>query len=99
MIIIHTRYLLSVKRGDIFYNILRRELDNFLLKTPLFWTFRDSIFQVMINYIDPYVNAFINGDTLNIYMGADFAAKELNSKIQEFKKEYKEKINENKTDF
>ena len=83
---------------DIFYNILKRELDNFLSKTPLFWTFRDSIFQLIINYIEPYVNAFIDGDTLNIDMGADFAAKELDSKIQKFKQEYKEKLNENKTD-
>lgn len=83
---------------DIFYNILKRELDNFLSKTPLFWTFKDSIFQLIIKYIDPYVNAFIEGDTLNIDMGADFAAKELDSKIQKFKKEYKEKVNENKTD-
>lgn len=36
---------------------------------------------------------------LNIDMGADFAAKELNSKIQKFKEEYKEKLNENKADF
>lgn len=83
---------------DIFYNILKRELDNFLSKTPLFWTFRDSIFQLLVNYIDPYVNAFIDGATLNIDMGADFAAKELDSKIQKFKQEYKEKLNENKTD-
>lgn len=99
MITIHRQYLLSAKRKSIFYNILRRELDNFLSKTPLFWTFRDSIFQVVVNYIDPYVNAFIDGGTLNIDMTTDFAAKELNFKIQEFKKEYKEKINENKTDF
>lgn len=83
---------------DIFYNILKRELDNFLSKTPLFWTFRDSIFQLLVNYIDPYVNAFIDGAMLNIDMGADFAAKELDSKIQKFKEEYKEKLNENKTD-
>ena len=82
---------------DIFYNILKRELDNFLSKTPLFWTFRDSIFQLLVNYIDPYVNTLIDGATLNIYMGADFAAKELDSKIQKFKEEYKEKVNENKT--
>ena len=82
---------------DIFYNILKRELDNFLSKTPLFWTFRDSIFQLIVNYIEPYVNAFIEGDTLDIDMGADFAAKELDSKIQKFKEEYKEKLNENKT--
>lgn len=96
MITTHIRYLLSDK--DIFYNILKRELDNFLSKTPLFWTFRDSIFQVVVNYIEPYVNASIEGGTLNIDMGADFAAKELDSKIQKFKQEHKEKLNENKPD-
>lgn len=98
MITIHRWYLSSAKRKSIFYNILKRELDNLLSKTPLFWTFRDSIFQLIVNHIDPYVNAFIDGDTLNIDMGADFAAKELDSKIQKFKQEYKDKLNENKTD-
>ena len=99
MITIHRQYLSSAKRKSIFYNILRRELDNFLSKTSLFWTFRDSIFQVVVNYIDPYVNAFIERGTLNIDIGADFAAKELDSKIQKFKQKYKGKLNENKTDF
>ena len=97
MITIHRRYLLSTKRKSIFHNILKRELDDFLSKTPLFWTFRDSIFQLIVNYIEPYVNAFIEGDTLNIAMAADFAVKELDSKIQKFKEEYKEKLYENKT--
>ena len=89
MITIYKRHLSSAKRKSIFYNILKGELDSFLSKTPLFWTFRDSIFQLIVNYIDPYVNAFVDGAMLNIDMGADSAAKELDSKIQKFKEEYK----------
>ena len=84
---------------DIFYNILHREIDNLLAKTPLFWTFRDSIFQLLVNYIDPYVNALMGKDKLDIDMTANFAKEEINKKIERFKQEYKDKINENKTDF
>lgn len=66
MTTIHRRYLSSAK--VYVYNILKGKLDNFLSKTPLFWTFIDSIFQSIVNYIDPYVNAFIEGATLNIDM-------------------------------
>lgn len=83
MITIYRRYLSSAK--VYVYNILKGKLDNFLSKTPLFWTFRDSFFQPIVNYIEPYVNAFIDGAILNIDMGADFAAKELDFKIQKFK--------------
>ena len=84
---------------DIFYNILHREIDNLLAKTPLFWTFRDAIFQLLVNYIDPYVNALMGKEKLDIDMTADFAKEEINKKIERFKQEYKDKINENKTDF
>ena len=84
---------------EIFYNILHREIDNLLAKTPLFWTFRDSIFQLLVNYIDPYVNVLMDKEKLDIDMTADFAKEEINKKIERFKQEYKDKINENKTDF
>ena len=84
---------------DIFYNILHREIDNLLAKTPLFWTFRDAIFQLLVNYIDPYVNALMGKEKLDIDMTADFAKEEINKKIERFKQEYKDKINENKTNF
>lgn len=84
---------------EIFYNILHREVDNLLAKTPLFWTFRNSIFQLLVNYIDPYVNILMGNDKLDIDMTADFAKEEINKKIERFKQEYKDKINENKTDF
>ena len=86
-------------KKDIFYNILHREIDNLLTKTPLFWTFRDSIFQLLVNYIDPYVNVLMGKEKLDIDMTADFAKEEINKKIERFKQEYKDKINENKTDF
>ena len=84
---------------DIFYNILHREIDNLLAKTPLFWTFRDAIFQLLVNYIDPYVNVLMGKEKLDIDMTADFAKEEINKKIERFKQEYKDKIDENKTDF
>lgn len=51
----------------------------------------------MIKFIDPYVDAFIEGDKLNTEELSEFAAAEINEKISKFKKEYKEKCNENKT--
>ena len=84
MITIYRRYLSSAK--VYVYNILKGKLDNFLSKTSLFWTFRDSFFQLIVNY-RTIVNAFIGNDTLDIDRCADFAAKELDSKIQKFKEE------------
>ena len=51
----------------------------------------------MIKFIDPYVNAFIEGDKLNTEELSEFTSAEINDKINKFKKEYKEKHNENKT--
>lgn len=74
---------------QIVYNILKRYIDNLCGKTPLFWAFKDLIFQYLINYIDPYLDAFMENGKLDIDMTADFAAKELNHKLQEFKQAYK----------
>lgn len=38
-------------------------------------------------------------EKLDIDMTADFAKEEINKKIERFKQEYKDKINENKTNF
>lgn len=74
---------------EIVYNILKRYIDNLCSKTPLFWTFKDLIFQHLVNYIDPYLNIFIEDGTLDIDMTTDFAAKELDQKLREFKQAYK----------
>ena len=41
----------------------------------------------------------MSNNQLDIDMTADFAKEEINKKIERFKQEYKDKINENKTDF
>lgn len=83
---------------QIIYNIISRNIANLTSKSPLFWTFRDSISKYVFNYIEPYLDAFTERGKIDIEMTTDFAAKELNSKLATFKKEYKEKINENETD-
>lgn len=88
----------SSEDKKIFYTILKRNIDNLCAKSPLLWTFKGSISDYIIKYIEPYVNAFVEGDKLNTDELSDFAAAEIKDKIEKFKKEYKEKNNENKID-
>lgn len=81
----------------VLYNIIKRNISNLCSKSPIFWTFKDTISNYVINYIDPYVNAFLDNGKLDIDMTANFAAEEINSRIQKFKEEYKKEY-ENKVD-
>ena len=81
----------------ILYTMIKRNIDNLCAKNPLLWTFKGPINDYVIKFIDPYVNAFIEGDKLNTEELSEFTSAEINERINKFKKEYKEKHNENKT--
>ena len=63
----------------------------FFLKLLYFEPLEIQFFNLLL-ITRTFANAFIDGATLNIDMDADFAAKELNSKIQKFKEEQIDKL-------
>lgn len=75
---------------QILYNIITREVHNFVLGVPMLSVFEGIIVNYIINYIDPYVNAFIdqNNQELDVDQLSSFTQQEVNEKIQKFKNFY-----------
>lgn len=77
---------------QILYNVIAREVHNLIQGIPVFGLFENTIVNSLIKYIEPYVNAFTEGDVLNIEQLSSFTSYEVNNKIAEFKKSYKEEL-------
>ena len=75
---------------QILYNMIERYIDNILLRNPSLNMFSGPIKKWVINYIDPYVNLFIEDDALQVDMAGSFVEQELTDKIDIFKKSFKE---------
>lgn len=86
---------------EVLYNIIRREIDNILSNFPLLGMFSESISNYVINYIDPYISAFIVKGQLDTNQLSAFANSEISTKIKEFKENYERNRDnyENKIDF
>lgn len=84
----------------VFYNIIRRNIDNLTSQMPLISPFKDVISNYVIKYLDPYVNAFLSGGTLDINEASEFAAAEAQDRIAKFRRAYlkeKEQQHEDQT--
>lgn len=77
---------------QILYNVITREVHNLVQGIPMLGLFENAIANYIIKYIDPYVNAFTEGGTLDIDQLSSFTSQELNNKIAEFKKSYKKEM-------
>lgn len=75
---------------EILYNVIDRYVDNILRQNPSLGMFSGIIKRWIINYIDPYVNLFIEDDNLQVEMASGFVKQELTNKIDIFKKNFKE---------
>lgn len=83
---------------DILYQMLSREIDNFLLGFgPLANVFSSSIKSYIFNFIDPYVNAFLfpNSDKINTKAASSFIKEEVNNKINDFLKKFNSETGNN----
>ena len=71
---------------EILYNMIAREVDNFLGQTaPSLKVFSNIVSRYVISYIDPYVDAFFMGtDKLNTTAAKAYINKEVNDKISSF---------------
>lgn len=79
---------------EILYSMLDRYIDNILLSSPALNVLSGPIKRFIFNYIDPYVNLFFEGDTLQVDMASGFIKQELTDKIDDFKRLFKETKNE-----
>lgn len=77
---------------EIFYNILGREIDNLLSANPSLAFFSGVVKKWVFNYIDPYVNLFMEGDRIQTDMATAFIEDEMSNKIKKFKQKFEEEI-------
>ena len=75
---------------EILYNVLDREIDNLLSNNPALYMFRTSIKNWVYNYIEPYVNFFIDGGKLDADMAEAYVLDETTKKLEAFKAKFKE---------
>lgn len=75
---------------EILYNILSRELDNLIAKYPVAYLFKDNIKSWVFNYIEPYMNFFMEGERMDVEMASSFVEEELTNKLAAFKAKFKE---------
>lgn len=80
---------------QVLYNVVEREVHNFVVNFPVLRMFEGTITNYILNYIDPYVNAFIEGphQRLNIDQLSAFTEAEVSDKIARFKESYKQEAN------
>lgn len=78
---------------EIFYSILGREIDNLLGGSPSSSFLSGVVKKWIFNYIEPYVNLFMDGDTVQADMATAFVKEEMNAKIDNFKKKFMEDVN------
>lgn len=82
---------------QVLYNVIEREVHNFVINFPILGMFEGTITNYILNYIDPYVNAFIEGphQRLDIEQLSSFTESEVVDKIARFKEFYKQEANKN----
>lgn len=75
---------------QVLYNVIEREVHNFISNFPILGMFEGTIINYIIRYIDPYVNAFIEGpqQRLNIEQLSAFTTAEVTDKIARFKESF-----------
>lgn len=82
----------------ILYQMLFREIDNLIGSNQMLRLFSEPIKNWVVNYIDPYVNAFFMGtNTLDSEVAGTFVKEEVNNKINEFIKKFEEERKINKS--
>ena len=79
----------SISDKDILYSMVRREISNLLQGIPIFSAFEGTISSFVIQWIDPYISAFIGDDNqINTEQLSAFVSEEVTNKIKNFKERY-----------
>lgn len=79
----------SISDKDILYSMVRREISNLLQGIPIFSAFEGTISSFVIQWMDPYISAFIGDDNqINTEQLSAFVSEEVTNKIKNFKERY-----------
>ena len=79
----------SISDKDILYSMVRREISNLLQGIPIFSAFEGTISSFVIQWMDPYITAFIGDDNqINTEQLSAFVSEEVTNKIKDFKERY-----------
>ena len=79
----------NISDKDILYSMVRREISNLLQGIPIFAAFEGTISSFVIQWIDPYISAFIGDDNqINTEQLSAFVSEEVANKIKDFKERY-----------
>ena len=93
----------TISDKDILYSMVRREISNLLQGIPIFSAFEGTISSFVIQWMDPYISAFIDDDNqINTEQLSAFVSEEMKNKINNFKERYnrsKGESDENKVNF
>lgn len=80
---------------ELLYQVLNREISNILGRmNPAFRMFSSTIATYIINFLDPYVDAFTSpeGD-INTKAAKGFIKEEVNAKVEAFMKKFEAESN------
>lgn len=80
---------------ELLYQVLNREISNFLSSiNPAFRMFSTTVTSYIMNFIDPYIDAFTNNDgELNTRAAKGFIQEEVNAKVEAFMKKFEAESN------
>lgn len=79
----------SISDKDILYSMVRREISNLLQGIPIFSAFEGTISSFVIQWMDPYISAFIGDDNrIDTEQLSAFVSEEMTNKINQFKERY-----------
>lgn len=73
---------------EILYSMLDREVENLLRVNPVLSVFSGTIKSYLHNFLDPYLNFFMDGDDLQVDMATTFMKQEMISKMESFKQDF-----------
>lgn len=75
---------------ELLQQVLNREISNMLSNiNPAFRMFSSTITNYLMNFIDPYVDAFTNSDgELNTKAASGFIKQEVSEKVEAFMKKF-----------
>lgn len=83
---------------EILYSMLDREIENILRSNPMLAVFSSTIKTYIHNFLDPYLNFFMEGENLHIDMASSFANEEMQKRLESFKKNFQQAKEENKNE-
>ena len=79
----------NISDKDILYSMVRREISNLLQGIPIFSAFEGTISSFVIQWMDPYISAFIGDDNrIDTEQLSAFVSEEMTNKINSFKERY-----------